>query len=72
MSRQEAKELAARLGCEYVETSARRDVGVEDVFVAAVRSLQSQQLTGQQAAMERKGIGRRRGWCLDKMQCIAM
>ncbi|KAJ3444967.1 ras-like protein [Anaeramoeba flamelloides] len=41
VSTDEGKELAESIGCQYVETSAKLDVGVQDAFYDLVRLMRS-------------------------------
>ncbi|KAL4894792.1 P-loop containing nucleoside triphosphate hydrolase protein [Aspergillus ambiguus] len=56
VSRQAGMGLARELDCEYVETSAKQDTNVEELFVQLVWKVRSQRPTGQQLLLEKKGI----------------
>ncbi|GES58120.1 protein Ras-2 [Aspergillus terreus] len=68
------KGLAKELGAEYIETSARLDINIAEIFFRIVRKLRSQQRTGQQLLLEKKGIiGHHRPWQrLSNCKCTVM
>jgi GTPase KRas protein len=66
---QAGKDLAKKYGCEFMETSAKQDIHIDDAFygiVREIRKLNQEKLKNRQFHKEKEGL------FLDSCGCILM